>query len=41
VIGDSTARRFQTHELTADWTFVRFHGSSGEGGDYSEAELRR
>jgi uncharacterized protein YecE (DUF72 family) len=31
---------FQTHELTADFTFVRFHyGSRGIGGNYSEREL--
>jgi uncharacterized protein YecE (DUF72 family) len=31
---------FQTHELTADFTFVRFHhGSRGVGGNYSEREL--
>jgi uncharacterized protein YecE (DUF72 family) len=40
VIGDHPARPFQTHELTADWTFVRFHhGSRGRGGNYSESEL--
>src|SRR5947207_2801233 len=31
---------FQTHELTADFTFVRFHhGSRGLRGNYSEREL--
>ena len=40
VIGDHPRRPFQTHELTADWTFVRFHhGSRGRGGNYSEREL--
>jgi uncharacterized protein YecE (DUF72 family) len=40
VIGDHPERLFQTHELTADWTFVRFHyGSRGRGGNYSEREL--
>jgi uncharacterized protein YecE (DUF72 family) len=39
VIGDHPSRPFQTHELTAEWTFVRFHGSHGLGGDYTEAEL--
>jgi uncharacterized protein YecE (DUF72 family) len=39
VIGDSPSRPFQTNELTAGWTFVRFHGSGGEGGDYTDAEL--
>ncbi len=33
-------RPFQAHELTAEWTFLRFHyGSRGRGGNYSEAEL--
>jgi uncharacterized protein YecE (DUF72 family) len=40
VIGDHPERPFQTHELTADWTFVRFHhGTRGRGGNYSEREL--
>jgi uncharacterized protein YecE (DUF72 family) len=40
VIGDHPERPFQTYELTADWTFVRFHhGSRGRGGNYSEREL--
>ena len=39
VIGDTPTRPFQTYETTADWTFVRFHGSHGEGGDYTDAEL--
>jgi uncharacterized protein YecE (DUF72 family) len=40
VIGDHPERPFQTHELTAGWTFVRFHyGSRGRGGNYSEREL--
>jgi uncharacterized protein YecE (DUF72 family) len=40
VIGDHPERPFQTHELTVDWTFVRFHyGSRGRGGNYSEREL--
>jgi uncharacterized protein YecE (DUF72 family) len=31
---------FQAHELTTDWTFVRFHsGSRGARGNYSEREL--
>jgi uncharacterized protein YecE (DUF72 family) len=42
VIGDHTERPFQTHELTADWTFVRFHyGAYGRRGNYSERELER
>jgi uncharacterized protein YecE (DUF72 family) len=40
VIGDSPERPFQAHELTTDWTFVRFHhGSRGRRGNYSEREL--
>jgi uncharacterized protein YecE (DUF72 family) len=40
VIGDDPRRKFQTHELTADWTFVRFHsGARGRNGNYSESEL--
>jgi uncharacterized protein YecE (DUF72 family) len=41
VIGDSPNRPFQTYELTADWTYVRFHhGRRGRRGNYSETELR-
>jgi uncharacterized protein YecE (DUF72 family) len=40
VIGDAPNRPFQTHELTADWTFVRFHhGRRGRRGNYSDTEL--
>lgn len=40
VIGDHPRRPWQAHELTADWTFVRFHyGSRGRNGNYSEREL--
>jgi uncharacterized protein YecE (DUF72 family) len=41
VIGDRPeVKDFQTHELTADWTFVRFHHASrGRRGNYSEREL--
>jgi uncharacterized protein YecE (DUF72 family) len=40
VIGDHPQRPFQQHELTADWTFVRFHsGTRGRRGNYSDAEL--
>jgi uncharacterized protein YecE (DUF72 family) len=40
VIGDHPERPFQAHELTAGWTYVRFHyGSRGRGGNYSEREL--
>ncbi len=41
IIGDHPERPFQTHELTADWTFIRFHqGRRGRRGSYSESELR-
>jgi uncharacterized protein YecE (DUF72 family) len=40
VIGDHPQRPFQEHELTVDWTFLRFHhGSRGRNGNYSQAEL--
>jgi uncharacterized protein YecE (DUF72 family) len=40
VIGDHPERPFQTHELTADWTLIRFHyGHRGRRGNYSESEL--
>jgi uncharacterized protein YecE (DUF72 family) len=40
VIGDDPRRLFQTHELTAGWTFIRFHrGRRGRNGNYSQTEL--
>jgi uncharacterized protein YecE (DUF72 family) len=41
VIGDRPqVNDFQTHELTADFTFVRFHGGTrGANGNYSHREL--
>jgi uncharacterized protein YecE (DUF72 family) len=41
-IGDRPqVNAFQTHELTAAWTYVRFHsGTRGRRGNYSESELR-
>jgi uncharacterized protein YecE (DUF72 family) len=40
VIGDRPERPFQAHELTADWTFIRFHhGTRGRRSNYSEREL--
>ena len=41
VIGDRPeVKEFQTHELTTDWTYIRFHyGSRGRRGNYSEREL--
>jgi uncharacterized protein YecE (DUF72 family) len=40
VIGDHPGRPFQARELTADWTYVRFHhGSRGRRGNYSGREL--
>ena len=41
VIGDHRERPWHPHELTADWTFLRFHyGRRGRRGNYSESELR-
>jgi uncharacterized protein YecE (DUF72 family) len=41
VIGDHPERPFQTHEMTADWTLVRFHwGRRGRRGNYSSAEIQ-
>ena len=40
VIADHPERRFQTFEMTAAWTFVRFHwGARGRRGNYSASEL--
>jgi uncharacterized protein YecE (DUF72 family) len=39
-IGDHPQRPFQTRELTADWTFVRFHYGRGRGGNYSRRQLQ-
>jgi uncharacterized protein YecE (DUF72 family) len=40
VIGDRKGLDFQTHEMTTDWTLVRFHyGSRGRRGNYSQSEL--
>jgi uncharacterized protein YecE (DUF72 family) len=40
VIGDHPERPFQSHEHTADWTFIRLHhGQRGRRGNYSETEL--
>jgi uncharacterized protein YecE (DUF72 family) len=40
VIPDSPKYPFRALELTADWTYVRFHyGSRGRNGNYSEREL--
>jgi uncharacterized protein YecE (DUF72 family) len=41
VIGDRPeVKEFQTHELTTDWTYVRFHyGARGRRGNYSDREL--
>ena len=41
VYGDDPRRPFQVLELTADWTFLRFHrGHRGRRGNYSESEVR-
>jgi uncharacterized protein YecE (DUF72 family) len=39
-IGDAPTRPFVEPELTADWTFLRFHyGSRGRRGNYAPTEL--
>lgn len=39
-IGDRPETMFQTHEITADFTYVRFHyGHRGRRGNYSDSEL--
>lgn len=41
-IGDHPERKYQTRELTASFTFVRFHFShENASGNYSHAELER
>jgi uncharacterized protein YecE (DUF72 family) len=41
VIGDHPKRPFQTLDLTADFTVVRFHyGARGRRGNYSDTELK-
>ncbi len=40
-IGDSPQRPWVAHELTTDWTLVRFHhGHRGRRGNYSDTELQ-
>jgi uncharacterized protein YecE (DUF72 family) len=40
VIGDDPSRPFQTHEVSAPWTYVRFHqGAGADGGSYTKREL--
>ena len=40
MIPDSPKYPFRELELTADWTFVRFHhGTRGRNGNYSETEI--
>jgi len=40
VIADDPERPFQSHELTAKWTYIRFHrGNRGRRGNYSAREL--
>jgi uncharacterized protein YecE (DUF72 family) len=39
-IGDHPSRPFQTREMTATWTFIRFHyGARGRRGNYSDREI--
>jgi uncharacterized protein YecE (DUF72 family) len=41
VIAHHPERPWQPEELTADWTYLRFHyGARGRRGNYSETELR-
>ena len=41
VIGDHPQRPFQPWQLTADWTYIRFHyGSRGRNGNYSATEIQ-
>ncbi len=41
VIGDTPERPFQTHEMTSDWTLIRFHrGVRGRRGNYAASELQ-
>jgi uncharacterized protein YecE (DUF72 family) len=40
VIGDHLGRPFQTHRLTTDWTFLRFHEGRGRDGNYTPAQLQ-
>jgi uncharacterized protein YecE (DUF72 family) len=40
VLGDHPGRRFQSHDATARWRYVRLHfGSRGRRGNYSRLEL--
>lgn len=39
VIADHPERPFQTHELTASWTYVRFHYGRGKDGAYTQSQL--
>jgi len=40
VIGDHPERPFQSYEITAGWTLIRFHyGRRGRNGNYSASEL--
>jgi uncharacterized protein YecE (DUF72 family) len=39
VVGDTPKRPFQTHELTADWTYLRFHQGRGRHGNYTREQL--
>jgi uncharacterized protein YecE (DUF72 family) len=42
VIGDDPERPFQSHEITAGWTYIRFHrGNRGRRGNYSNRELEQ
>jgi uncharacterized protein YecE (DUF72 family) len=39
VVADTPERPFQTHERTADWTYLRFHQGRGRRGNYNRKQL--
>jgi uncharacterized protein YecE (DUF72 family) len=41
VVGDTPKRPFQTHELTAGWTYLRFHEGRGRHGNYTTQQLEK
>jgi uncharacterized protein YecE (DUF72 family) len=40
VIADHPTRPFQTHTLTAGWTYLRFHRGRGKDGAYTRPQLK-
>ena len=41
VVADDRRRPFTTREITAGWTYVRFHWGRGRRGNYSRSDLDR